>query len=36
LQIDFEIVICWLTTNGTMAPALALLIYDYRTLLSRT
>lgn len=35
LQIDFEIVICWLTLNGNMAPTLALLICDCKVLLSR-
>ena len=35
LQIDFEIVICWLTSNGNMAPALASLICVCKALLSR-
>ena len=35
LQVDFEIVICWLTLNGNMAPTLAPLICDCKVLLSR-
>lgn len=35
LQIDSKIVICWLTSNETMALAIAPIIYDCKALLSR-
>jgi len=34
-QNDYEIVICWLTSNGSMALAMVPLICDFRALLSR-
>ena len=34
-QNDYEIVICWLTSNGPMAPTMVPLICDCMALLSR-